>query len=123
MLNKNLINMDTNIYKDFNKELELLFDDYKEKLQNIKKQRSILNDKLIMDTNNFNKEDEKMLKLLKQEYNNIFVSDYATRDNLSDEFMAECFAEAKLSKNPSKTSLEVTKLIDKYFKKVGKNND
>jgi len=31
--------------------------------------------------------------------------------------MAECFAEAKLSSNPSKTALEVLKLIDKYFKR------
>lgn len=45
----------------------------------------------------------------------IHISEYA-KTNL-DEFMAEAFAEAKLSSNPSKYSIEVLKVVDKYFKK------
>ena len=44
-----------------------------------------------------------------------FVSDYARKSN--SEFMAECFADYKLSANPSKYSIQVGKLIDKYFKR------
>ncbi|WP_286910736.1 minor capsid protein [Clostridium sp. UBA1652] len=51
-------------------------------------------------------------KLLK---NQIFISEYANKS--IDEFMAEAFTEAKLSSNPSKYSMKVLGVIDKYFKK------
>lgn len=117
MLNKNLIGMDRKIYKNFSKELEKMFEDYKNNIQNIEKQIKELNVKFVLHTENFTKEDNEKLKLLKKEMEETFVSNYATRDNLKDEFMAECFAEAKLSDNPSKTSLELLKLVDKYFKR------
>ena len=43
------------------------------------------------------------------------ISKYA--DTNEDEFMAEAFADAKLSKNPSPYSIKVLNVIDKYFKK------
>ena len=45
----------------------------------------------------------------------IFISDYAEKD--IDEFLADAFAQAKLSSNPSPYAEEVLKTVDKYFKK------
>lgn len=117
MVGKNLIGMDENIYKNFGKELEKMFEQYKTRINEIDSQLKALNSKFILNTENFTSEDSAKLKALKKEQQEIFVSNYAIRDNLKDEFMAECFAEAKLSSNPSKTALEVLKLIDKYFKR------
>lgn len=117
MIGKNLIGMDENIYKNFGKELEKMFEQYKTRINEIDSQLKALNSKFVLNTENFTSEDSAKLKALKKEQQEIFVSNYAIRDNLKDEFMAECFAEAKLSSNPSKTALEVLKLIDKYFKR------
>lgn len=117
MVGKNLIGMDENIYKNFGKELEKMFEQYKTRINEINSQLKVLNSKFVLNTENFTSEDSAKLKALKKEQQEIFVSNYAIRDNLKDEFMAECFAEAKLSSNPSKTALEVLKLIDKYFKR------
>lgn len=117
MLEKNLIGMNETIYKNFQKELKVMFEDYKIKINNIDINIKELNTKFVLNTENFTTEDSKTLKKLKTEREEIFVSSYAIRDNLEDEFMAECFSEAKLSKNPSKTSKDVLKLIDKYFKR------
>lgn len=117
MVGKNLIGMDENIYKNFGKELEKMFEQYKTRINEIDSQLKALNSKFVLNTENFTSEDSAKLKALKKEQQEIFVSNYAIRDNLKDEFMAECFAEAKLSNNPSKTALEVLKLIDKYFKR------
>lgn len=117
MVDKNLIGMDENIYKNFGKELEKMFEQYKTRINEIDSQLKALNSKFVLNTENFTSEDSAKLKALKKEQQEIFVSNYAIRDNLKDEFMAECFAEAKLSSNPSKTALEVLKLIDKYFKR------
>ena len=117
MIGKNLIGMDESIYKNFGKELEEMFSQYKIKINEIDSKIKELNNKFVLDTENFTSEDSATLKLLKKEKEEIFVSNYAIRDNLKDEFMAECFADAKLSDNPSKTSLDVLKLIDKYFKR------
>ena len=46
----------------------------------------------------------------------IFISDYAEKD--IDEFLADAFAQAKLSSNPSPYAEEVLKTVDKYFKKT-----
>ena len=46
---------------------------------------------------------------------NVYLGDYA--DANINEFMAEGFAEYKLSSNPTKYAVEIGKLIDKYFKK------
>lgn len=117
MVGKNLIGMDENIYKNFGKELEKMFEQYKTRINEIDSKLKALNSKFVLNTENFTSEDSAKLKALKKEQQEIFVSNYAIRDNLKDEFMAECFAEAKLSSNPSKTALEVLKLIDKYFKR------
>lgn len=117
MVGKNLIGMDENIYKNFGKELEKMFEQYKTRINEIDSQLKALNSKFVLNTENFTSEDSAKLKALKKEQQEIFVSNYAIRDNLKDEFMAECFAEAKLSSNPSKTALEILKLIDKYFKR------
>lgn len=117
MIGKNLIGMDESIYKNFGKELEEMFSQYKIKINEIDSKIKELNNKFVLNTENFTSEDSVTLKLLKKEKEEIFVSNYAIRDNLKDEFMAECFADAKLSDNPSKTSLDVLKLIDKYFKR------
>lgn len=117
MLEKNLIGMDTTIYKDFQKELKIMFENYKTKITDTDNKIKELNTKFILDTENFTTEDNKTLKRLKREREQVFVSNYAIRDNLEDEFMAECFSQVKLSKNPSITSKELLKLVDKYFKR------
>ena len=117
MVGKNLIGMDENIYKNFGKELEKKFEQYKIRINEIDSKLKELNKKFVLDTEHFTSEDAAMLKALKKEQQEIFVSNYAIRDNLKDEFMAECFADAKLSSNPSKTSLDVMELVDKYFKR------
>lgn len=62
------------------------------------------------------------IEALKVAYKNAYARDktltlgkYATTNN--DEFIAECFAEALLSSNPSKYSLKTLAVINKYFKK------
>ena len=117
MLEKNLIDMDTNIYKEFQKELKEKFITYKKNISNINDKIKKLNDKFIFDTSNYTEQDAKMLKDLLKQKKEIFVSNYAIRDDSEDEFMAECFSEAKLSQKPSKTSKEVLELINKYFKR------
>ena len=59
---------------------------------------------------------------VKDEYKEAYLRDksislgkYATTNN--DEFVAECFAEALLSENPSEYAVRTKKLIDKYFKR------
>lgn len=49
------------------------------------------------------------------ELNNVYLGDYA--DTNINEFMAEGFAEYKLSSNPTKYAKEIGQLIDRYFKK------
>jgi hypothetical protein len=46
---------------------------------------------------------------------NVYLGDYA--DKNLNEFMAEGFAEYKLSSNPTKYAKEIGELIDRYFKK------
>ncbi len=46
---------------------------------------------------------------------NVYLGDYA--DSNINEFMAEGFAEYKLSSNPTKYAKEIGQLIDRYFKK------
>jgi hypothetical protein len=46
---------------------------------------------------------------------NVYLGDYA--DKNLNEFMAEGFAEYKLSSNPTKYAKEIGQLIDRYFKK------
>lgn len=45
----------------------------------------------------------------------IFISSYANKD--IDEFLAEAFAQARLSASPSPFATEVLSVVDKYFKK------
>lgn len=117
MLENNLIGMDKKVYKDFQKELKTIFERYKIKMNDIDSKIKELDTKFVLDTQNFTSEDSENLKALKKERKETFVSNYAIRDNLEDEFMAECFTDAKLSDSSSKTSIEVLKLIDKYFKR------
>lgn len=49
------------------------------------------------------------------ELNNVYLGNYA--DENINEFMAEGFAEYKLSSNPTKYAVQIGQLIDKYFKK------
>lgn len=64
----------------------------------------------------------KELNKINKEYKKSIANN--TKDRISpyaetsiDEFLAEAFTEAKLSSNPSKFSIEVLKIIEKYFKK------
>ena len=50
-----------------------------------------------------------------EEKRKIFISDYADTD--IDEFLADAFAQCKLSKTPSPYAKDVVSIVDKYFKK------
>ena len=51
---------------------------------------------------------------IKPENKDYFISQYATVNN--NEFIAEAFAEYKLSSNPSKAAIEIGQLLDKHYK-------
>ena len=57
------------------------------------------------------------IELGKSKYtkNEIFISNYAAKN--ADEFMAESFAQAMLSDNPSPYAIKVLEAVNKYFKK------
>lgn len=66
----------------------------------------------------------KEIRKIKREYENarnssnwfeVKISDYASKD--IDEFLAESFAQAKLSDNPSEYANKVLDVVDKYFRK------
>lgn len=67
----------------------------------------------------------KEMRKLKREYDNqinspdwfskLKITSYAAKD--VDEFMAECFAQAKLSENPSPYAVRALEIIDRHFKK------
>ena len=54
-------------------------------------------------------------KEIHEQMKQTYISTYAGSN--TDEFMAESFTQAKLSKNPSKYAKQVLDVIDKYFKK------
>lgn len=56
----------------------------------------------------------------KSDWFDIKISDYASKD--VDEFLAEAFTQAKLSKSPSPYATETLKVVDKYFKKNSVEN-
>jgi len=53
----------------------------------------------------------------KEEVSKIFVSEYAKKN--ADEFLAESFAMAELSDEPSPFALEVLEIVKKYFTREG----
>ena len=53
MIGKNLIGMDENIYKNFGKELEKMFEQYKTRINEIDSQLKALNSKFVLNTENF----------------------------------------------------------------------
>lgn len=96
---------------------------YKTKIENIKKDYIIhsatLEKEMKEKTNDFlmngNTESWKKAEEISKELNKIKVSKYALTD--TSEFTAECFANAKLSSNPSEYSLKVLELINQSNKK------
>ena len=88
---------------DFWAEIRQIKSNYTRELNNIDKQLYI--DKTI------NLDEAEKLK------SQVVISEYA-KANI-DEFLAEGFCEAKLSSKPSKYSLEVLEVVNKYFKKGG----
>lgn len=89
------------IDKEFWSEIERVRRTYKRNLRNIEKAEYVTHTM-----------DAAAAKIAKDE---IFISDYA--DKNVDEFMAEAFAQAYLSKNPSKYADEVFDIIRRFFGK------
>lgn len=96
---------------------------YKTKIENIKKDYIIHSATLEKDirekTNDFlingNTKSWQEAEQLNKELNKIKISKYALTD--TSEFIAECFANAKLSSNPSEYAMKVLDLINKSNKK------
>ena len=114
---KNVMNIDTTHIRKARKEITKIYEEYKENMREMNVElKKLFND------NGLNSDDLdsvlKQMELIGEQQQKIEafkISEYA--DNSIDEFMAEAFADAKLGIEPSKYSLEVLKVIDKYFKK------
>ena len=96
---------------------------YKTKIENIKRDYILhtasLEKEIKERTNDFlmngNTDSWEKAVELSKELNKVKISNYALTD--TSEFTAECFANAKLSSNPSEYSLKVLELINQSNKK------
>lgn len=112
---KSFVGQDVIKIKKFNNRIKEIRNNYIEELTTLSEEIRKLNNKFILDTDNFNNEDKKKLNELVSRQKDIFISEYSKENE--EEFFAEAFADAKIMKNPSPYSLQVLEEIDKIFKK------
>ena len=117
---KNYVGMDVKLQKKIKREVEAVFDVYKEKVQVLEKDFKNKEMAFLEKSFDFNVELEELNKIqadaveAKKAYEATRISKYSLKN--SDEFMAEAFTDVKLGKNPSEYSKQVVEIIDKYFK-------
>lgn len=107
-----LTNSDNKYRKNIGKELEIVYNEYKKEIFMLKKDLDIATKKAF--TSNSPKDWESAY-LKNEEYNKIFVSNYANSN--WEEFASECFSNRKLNSNSSTYSKTVVNIIDKYYKR------
>lgn len=119
---KNWVNMDEKQFKGIRKEIQNLYNDYKQEVEGLESQRQELKDNKdlwsadadIQEQWEAFKKDDELRKRIKE----VKISEYSMRS--ADEFMAEAFTEQRLGKEPGTYAEKVTEILDKYF---GKNQD
>ncbi len=119
---KNWVNMDEKQFKGIRKEIQNLYNDYKQEVEGLESQRKELKDNKdlwsadadIQEQWEAFKKDDELRKKIKE----VKISEYSMRS--ADEFMAEAFTEQRLGKEPGTYAEKVTEILDKYF---GKNQD
>ena len=119
---KNWVNMDEKQFKGIRKEIQNLYNDYKQEVEGLESQRQELKDNKdlwsadadIQEQWEAFKKDDELRKKIKE----VKISEYSMRS--ADEFMAEAFTEQRLGKEPGTYAEKVTEILDKYF---GKNQD
>ena len=108
-LGKNFVNADYGNVKAARKEIKSLFNEYTDNHARLESQvKEKLNDFLNLDDQGL-----KELETLETAYNASSISKYSLVN--ADEFIAEAYADATLSKNPNEWSLKVTTILNKYF--------
>ena len=108
-LGKNFANADYGNVKAARKEIKSLFNEYTDNHARLESQvKEKLNDFLNLDDQGL-----KELETLETAYNASSISKYSLVN--ADEFIAEAYADATLSKNPNEWSLKVTTILNKYF--------
>lgn len=114
---KNYVNADTKNIEKARKEIKFLRNEYQERVRKLSAEFKDLEQKSL---ETFDPDIWDKAVKVEKELKDLTISNYA-REN-ADEFMAEAFAEAKLSKDPSPYSIKVLEVIDKYFKKTSLEN-
>ena len=109
---KNYVNAETKHIAKARKEIKNIRNEYNEYIRDLTARQKKAELEAIT---SFDEKAWKEAAKLTEELKANSISKYA--DTNEDEFMAEAFADAKLSENPSSYSIKVLKVIDKYFKK------
>mgnify|MGYP002514879159 CR=1 FL=1 len=108
----NYINVDVSNIRKARKEIVKIHENYFDEWRSLEIEYRKAEKKAI---ETFDDLDWKEAQKAEERLNEMKISKYA--DYSIEEFFAEAFADAKLGSNPSKYSIEVLKVIDKYFKK------
>lgn len=97
-------------------EIDAIKTRYKKEINSLERKKDQLTLEFMFNTSNRSAWDEAMK--IQEEINKKFISKYAIEEvDRVDEFIAESFVNAKLSKNPSPYAKEVLDIIDKNFRK------
>lgn len=108
-LGKNFVDADYGNVRAARKDIKSLFNEYTDNHSRLESQvKEKLNDFLNLDDQGL-----KELETLETAYNASSISKYSLVN--ADEFIAEAYADATLSKNPNEWSLKVTTILNKYF--------
>lgn len=108
-LGKNFVDADYGNVRAARKDIKSLFNEYTDNHARLESQvKEKLNDFLNLDDQGL-----KELETLETAYNASSISKYSLVN--ADEFIAEAYADATLSKNPNEWSLKVTTILNKYF--------
>lgn len=108
-LGKNFAEADYGNVRAARKDIKSLFNEYTDNHARLESQvKEKLNDFLNLDDQGL-----KELETLETAYNASSISKYSLVN--ADEFIAEAYADATLSKNPNEWSLKVTTILNKYF--------
>lgn len=116
---KNYIGMDVKQMKGIKKEIDSMFDSYKSAVTALegeykKKELKVLNASFTADIDELNKLQSEAIEA-KRKLDAVKISKYSMEN--ADEFMAEAFAQEKLSEDPSPYAKKVLDVVDKYFRK------
>lgn len=106
-----LTNSDNKYRREIGKELQKVYNDYVNELDDLETKIKVNKNKIL-----FGKIElfDETLKT-QERRDNMYISEYAYRN--WEEFASECFANGKLNSNPSPYSLEIIKIIDKYYRR------